>query len=412
MIKINPFLISSICIFFVSLLFAVFLFWFGLAKKESAIWGIFCLVVGVWGLGGILVSFAKTYSDVVLYWQIAYLGIIFVPPAFYASIYILLNLKKTHQKQILRMALILACFFGLYNIFFPGNFPGNFRDIGDGLMWPDWMQSKELVWIFFYISFYILLLGYSFILLIQAFFESHGSRKNQLRALLFGSFISWIGAESNFLPNFRVEVYPFANFLIVVYPFVFIYAIFKHQFMNIPIAIKRGLVYSVLAAVVTAFYLIFIITVGKIFQGIVGYQSFIINLAAIFIIALLFNPLRNRIQSFLDRRFFDGTLESLARDKEKLRQNLFHAEKLAYVGQLASSIVHEIRNPLTVLKTYIEFMPQKHNDPLYRAKFQDLLPKELERIERVVHNLLDLARPRQPNLHPVNLRALLNSTLF
>ncbi|MFA5088862.1 MAG: GAF domain-containing protein, partial [Candidatus Omnitrophota bacterium] len=47
-------------------------------------------------------------------------------------------------------------------------------------------------------------------------------------------------------------------------------------------------------------------------------------------------------------------------DLKRTHEQLFQAEKLAYVGQLASSVVHEIRNPLTAIKTFIESIPAKY----------------------------------------------------
>ena len=44
-------------------------------------------------------------------------------------------------------------------------------------------------------------------------------------------------------------------------------------------------------------------------------------------------------------------------EMKKAQEKLFHAEKLAYVGQLASSIVHEVRNPLVAIKTFVSYVP-------------------------------------------------------
>jgi len=215
----------------------------------------------------------------------------------------------------------------------------------------------------------------------------------------------------DFFPKYGIEIYPLGSIFAILSMSLLAYAILKHHLLGISFVIKTSLVYSALVGAITAFYLLLVIGAEKLFQGLVGYKSLLLNLAAIFIIAILFNPLRDWIQRFLDRKFFQGTLESLANERQRLQQELFHKEKLAYVGQLASSVVHEIRNPLTALKTYIEYLPQKYNDPQYREKFQSLLPKELDRIEKVVHSLLDLARPRQPLFRPTDINELLTSTL-
>ncbi|MFC1594297.1 nitrogen regulation protein NR(II) [Candidatus Omnitrophota bacterium] len=236
-------------------------------------------------------------------------------------------------------------------------------------------------------------------------------RRNQAAYIFYTVLLAFIAGPPNFLTGFGLDIYPYLNILVPLYAAIIAYAILTQHLMDINIAIKKGLVYSALAAMITAGYLILVISIGKLFQGLVGYQSFIINLLAIFAIAILFNPLKDWIQHLLDKLFFKGTLESLSQERERMKEKLFHAEKLAYVGRLASSVVHEIRNPLTAIKTFVEYFPEKVNDPEYKDKFQRLVPKEIDRIDNVVNQLLDLAKPKQPKFQSVNITSAIDATL-
>jgi signal transduction histidine kinase len=89
-----------------------------------------------------------------------------------------------------------------------------------------------------------------------------------------------------------------------------------------------------------------------------------------------------------------------------------HAEQLATVGLLGASLAHEIRNPLVSIKTFVQLLPNHHQDPAFRAKFFSLISEEVSRIDRLTEQLLDLASPRayvaeMIELHPV-LRASLD----
>ncbi len=216
----------------------------------------------------------------------------------------------------------------------------------------------------------------------------------------------------DFLPKFGIAYYPKGWFFFLIWVFAISYAVLAHNLLDIHIVIKKGFVYSLAVTFITAFYAILVIVTGNIFQGLVGYQSFLLNLFTVFLIALLFNPLRDAIQHVLDKRYFHGTLESLDQERQRLQQELFHKEKLAYVGQLASSVAHEIRNPLTAIKTYIDYLPQKYAEADFKEKFNRLIPKEIERIDRVVSQLLNLAKPRQVDLKPVQIIDLIESTLL
>ena len=98
-------------------------------------------------------------------------------------------------------------------------------------------------------------------------------------------------------------------------------------------------------------------------------------------------------------------------DLKRTHEQLFQAEKLAYVGQLASSVVHEIRNPLTAIKTFIESIPAKYNDEGFREKFARLVPAEVRRIEGIVTQLLDIARPKVPGGAQVNIVKVIDGIL-
>ena len=98
--------------------------------------------------------------------------------------------------------------------------------------------------------------------------------------------------------------------------------------------------------------MLIVVVAEKLFQGVAGYQSIIISVVTAFGFGLVLIPLRNKIQYFIDRLFFKGSPMEIARQNELLRQEVARTEKLKAVATLASGIVHEIRNPLTALKTF------------------------------------------------------------
>jgi len=88
-----------------------------------------------------------------------------------------------------------------------------------------------------------------------------------------------------------------------------------------------------------------------------------------------------------------------------------HAEQLATVGLLGASLAHEIRNPLVTIKTFVQLLPQHHQDPAFRDKFFRLIGDEVSRIDRLTEQLLDLASPRAYLAVPTALHPLLRSGL-
>jgi PAS domain S-box-containing protein len=82
----------------------------------------------------------------------------------------------------------------------------------------------------------------------------------------------------------------------------------------------------------------------------------------------------------------------------ELEQRLRRADRLAAVGRMAAMVAHEIKNPLVALKTFVDMVPRRAKDPAFIARFQDIVPKEVDRVNAIMEELLELSRP--PRLSP------------
>lgn len=85
-------------------------------------------------------------------------------------------------------------------------------------------------------------------------------------------------------------------------------------------------------------------------------------------------------------------------EKKKLEQKLLTQEKLHALGQLVAGVAHEIRNPLTSIKTFIDLLPSKYDRPQFREVLMKHLPAEVNRLNMIVTDLIEYARPRPPNI--------------
>lgn len=68
-------------------------------------------------------------------------------------------------------------------------------------------------------------------------------------------------------------------------------------------------------------------------------------------------------------------------------------DRLAALGELVAEIVHEIRNPLVSVKTFLQLLPERAAEPEFRERFRELASEELRRIERLLDLVLAHGRP-------------------
>ncbi len=89
-------------------------------------------------------------------------------------------------------------------------------------------------------------------------------------------------------------------------------------------------------------------------------------------------------------------LRSLEDANDQLRQvqeELIRSEKLASVGRLAAGIAHEVGNPLSAVLGYVSLLESGLQDPQLERDLMGRTTNELERIQRIIRELLDYARP-------------------
>jgi signal transduction histidine kinase len=107
---------------------------------------------------------------------------------------------------------------------------------------------------------------------------------------------------------------------------------------------------------------------------------------------------------------FNEMTAQLAHVRE-LEERLRRADRLAGLGTMAAGIAHDIRNPLTSILIFSQLMSLHHDDPDVRAKFDRVVPRELERVQAVIEDMMELARPTALHLELTNLNEVLMQVL-
>ncbi len=153
--------------------------------------------------------------------------------------------------------------------------------------------------------------------LVLRFLRSGGEEREQIKWLAFAASVLGLGLSSFLIPGILTPeatggaaplwqnlledavTLSFAGVAVAVG-----IAILRYRLYNIDLIINRTLVYGSLTAILAALYFGGIVLLQQVFVVLTGEQSTLAVVASTLVIAALFNPLRQRIQSFIDRRFY------------------------------------------------------------------------------------------------------------
>ncbi|MGI4757368.1 MAG: sensor histidine kinase [Janthinobacterium lividum] len=140
-------------------------------------------------------------------------------------------------------------------------------------------------------------------------------------------------------------------------------------------------------------------------------QDQIVELSTFGVAGLLAGVVADRER--MQRRSVELTKQELERVYTELRENIEQLrknERLSAAGQLSASLAHEIRNPLASISGAAGILARGNATPDSRQECLEILTKESQRLNKLLTNFLDFARPRLPRFQFADPLAVVQST--
>lgn len=106
--------------------------------------------------------------------------------------------------------------------------------------------------------------------------------------------------------------------------------------------------------------------------------------------------------------------ESVVSANDLLRQTqqqLVQSERLAALGEMSARVAHEVNNPLGIIKNYVLLICREHREAQVTQSYAKIITDEIDRIARIVQELLVMHRPEVSSLRLINVTQILDDVL-
>ncbi|HDN95007.1 MAG TPA: hypothetical protein ENG76_02870, partial [Nitrospirae bacterium] len=290
----NLFAISGLSVAISCAILSLITLFFGKTKLHRLLLN-FNIVVAVWGASLFLVGIADNGAKAIIAWKIATSGAVLIAPCFF---HLVSYFCEKRPRIILYFIYLQGLFFSL-------------ASIGTDLV----IKKIRYVFGLYYnvanplyatgILFYLIIVIFSYFELFRFLKKTQGHKRLQTKYMIFGFMFGFAGATTALFPMFRINLfYPFGNFGITLGVSILTYAILRHRLMDMHLIFRRTVVYSLSAGLLTGIFLLLIMIMGSYISDFTGHASLGVSSIAALIIAMLFNPLKNRIQLIIDKVFY------------------------------------------------------------------------------------------------------------
>ena len=104
-------------------------------------------------------------------------------------------------------------------------------------------------------------------------------------------------------------------------------------------------------------------------------------------------------------------IERRAEERLALEEKLRQTEHLSAIGEMTAGVSHEIRNPLGIIKSSAQLLKRKMERLDEKSHIPDIIVEESARLDNIITDFLDFAKPKFPDLHPCHIEDIIDKNI-
>jgi len=272
-----------------------------LRNKKNATNNTFVLLsfaVFIWSFFYFLWQISTNAATALLYTRLLSIGSLFVPIFYLHWIFSFLGLKDKKNKFILILGYITTSIFLLWSFS-----PYFIRGVEKILIFDFWPKAGPLYTTYLIVS-YAGMVGYGLFCLFKNYLVSTSFKRYQIKYIIFGTIIGFLGGATNFFLWYDVKILPLGNIVVSLYVFILFYAMIKYRLMDIRIIARTIFIYFGGAVLAYAIFYFLIWFYGYAFGGFYSTVSYFFGFIIAPLFVILFYALGNALNSFANRFLF------------------------------------------------------------------------------------------------------------
>ncbi|PIR04280.1 MAG: hypothetical protein COV59_01435 [Candidatus Magasanikbacteria bacterium CG11_big_fil_rev_8_21_14_0_20_39_34] len=335
----------------------------------------FCMSVAAWSFPYFIWQISQDAVSALFWVRMLMFGAIFTSITYFHMVLVFLKLeqKKSFRYLLFFFYLLSAvwCLLNATDLFVQGVEPK------DGFAyWP----TPGPYYIYFLLTFAVHVILASFLLFRADKNTKKRSLKVQIRLLLIGIFVAFVGGSTNYPLWYDISIPPWGNGLVTVYVILTVYSIMRYGFLDLKVVAAE--IFAGLSIIV--FFLQTLLAVSR--------SEFTFQLITLAVVSLTGIMLVRSVRKEVRR---SGEIQHLANSLEKANVKLQELDRTK--TEFLSIASHQLRTPLSIIKGYIELI----KDGAYgkvskktKGVLEDM-DESNERLVKLVDEFLDITRIEQ-----------------
>lgn len=186
--------------------------------------------------------------------------------------------------------------------------------------------------------------------------EQRSIQKNKLKYVFIGFGALGVLSSLNFLTLYGLPVYPPGVFGFIPMA-VFAAGVFKYDLLDMGLLIRKGLLYSILTACMTALYALVIVAAQARYEAMGRSDSFLFPLILFLLITFMFGPIKSRVQRVIDRPFARGRADY----RKTIKQVSSSIASLRDTAQIKTLLQNTIVEAMQVKRCQLFLVRQEPN---------------------------------------------------